>query len=235
MTETSEASRTETPVDLVRQVNLTPPEGAKDVLLHSCCAPCAGELMEQVLANDLGLTVFFYNPNIHPRREYLIRKEENIRFAEKLGVPFVDGDYDVQRWFRLAKGMEREPERGIRCTMCFDMRFDVTAAYAADNGFSVITSSLGLSRWKNMAQINAAGTAAASRHPGVTYWTYNWRKQGGANRMYQIAKREGFYAQQYCGCIYSLRDTNAWRVGNGRPEIEIGDTWYRDEAERTSR
>lgn len=182
--------------------------------------------MEQMLANNIDLTIFFYNPNIHPKKEYEIRKEENMRFAEKMGIAFIDADYDVQNWFARAKGMEQEPERGIRCTACFDMRFERTALYAYENGFKVITSSLGISRWKNMDQINDCGLRAASQYPGVSYWTYNWRKLGGAARMYDIAKREAFYAQQYCGCIFSLRDTNEWRQSKGREKIDIGETWY---------
>ena len=211
---------------LIKQVDLTPPHGAHKVLMHSCCAPCAGELMEQMLANGIDLTIFFYNPNIHPKKEYEIRKNENIRFAEKMGIPFVDADYDVQDWFARAKGMEAEPERGIRCTMCFDMRFARTALYAYEHGFPVITSSLGISRWKNMEQINDCGHRAAAPYAGLSYWDYNWRKSGGSARMYEIAKRENFYAQQYCGCIYSLRDSNQWREASGREKIAIGETWY---------
>jgi predicted adenine nucleotide alpha hydrolase (AANH) superfamily ATPase len=92
------------------------------VLLHSCCAPCSGEVMEAMLASGVEYTIFFYNPNIHPEREYLLRKDENVRFAEKHNVPFVDADYDKDNWFARARGMEWEPERGVRCTMCFDMR-----------------------------------------------------------------------------------------------------------------
>ncbi len=205
---------------------ITPPGNEKKVLLHSCCAPCAGELMEAMVEAGVELTIFFYNPNIHPKKEYDIRKNENIRYAEQMGIPFVDADYDVQNWFHRAKGMEYEPERGIRCTMCFDMRFERTALHAHEHGFKVFTSSLGISRWKNMEQINGSGIRAAGHYPDVTYWTYNWRKNGGGARMYEIAKREEFYAQQYCGCIYSLRDTNSWRESKGRNKIEIGETWY---------
>jgi predicted adenine nucleotide alpha hydrolase (AANH) superfamily ATPase len=185
--------------------------------------------MEQMLANGIDLTIFFYNPNIHPKKEYEIRKEENIRFAEKMAIPFVDADYDVENWFARARGMEREPERGIRCTACFDMRFERTALYAHEHGFKVITSSLGISRWKDMDQINESGVRVASQYPDVTYWTYNWRKSRGSARMYEIAKREEFYAQQYCGCIYSLRDTNTSRQSQGREKIEIGETWYAEQ------
>lgn len=214
------------------EIDLTPPDGENKVLMHSCCAPCAGELMELMLENNIDLTIFFYNPNIHPKKEYEIRKNENIRYAEKLGIPFIDADYDVQNWFAKAKGMEKEPERGSRCTMCFDMRFIETAAYAKLNGFKIITSSLGISRWKNMEQINDSGQTAAHLVGGdVKYWTYNWRKQGGGARMYQIAKKENFYKQEYCGCIYSLRDTNDWRKKNDREEITIGEQYYEEKLE----
>lgn len=202
------------------------PGKVNKVLMHSCCAPCSGEIMEKMVRSGIDLTIFFYNPNIHPKKEYEIRKNENIRFAEKMNIPFVDADYDVQNWFSRAKGMEYEPERGIRCTMCFDMRFVRTALYAYENDFKVITSSLGLSRWKDMDQINSAGVKAASAYEGITYWTYNWRKGGGSENMYKIAKRENFYKQEYCGCIYSLRDTNEWRKSNDRNEIEICKEFY---------
>jgi predicted adenine nucleotide alpha hydrolase (AANH) superfamily ATPase len=202
------------------------PDANNKVLMHSCCAPCSGPLMEKMVESSINLTIFFYNPNIHPKKEYEIRKNENIRFAEKLGIEFVDADYDVQNWFARAKGMEYEPERGIRCSMCFDMRFIRTALYAYENDFKVITSSLGISRWKDMDQINKSGIKAASYYPNITYWTYNWRKDGGSARMYEIAKDEEFYKQEYCGCIYSLRDTNNWRKKNNREEISIGEEFY---------
>jgi epoxyqueuosine reductase len=205
------------------------PHQAKNLLLHSCCAPCSGELMQRFLESGIQYTIFFYNPNIHPLKEYELRKNENIRFAEKHGVPFVDGDYDRDEWFRRAKGMEMEPERGIRCTMCFDMRFERSALYAYEHGFQVFTSSLSISRWKNMQQINECGEKAAAHYPGMTYWTYNWRKQGGSQRMIEISKQEHFYQQEYCGCAYSLRDTNAWRKQNNRERIKIGVKYYSDD------
>ena len=205
---------------------LETPGQQKKVLLHSCCAPCSGEVMEAMTASGIDYTIFFYNPNIHPKREYEIRKNENIRFAEKHAIPFIDADYDADNWMARAKGLEMEPERGLRCTMCFDMRFERTALYAHENDFPVMTSSLGISRWKNMEQINDSGERAAAKYPGVTYWTHNWRKLGGAERMIEISKREQFYQQEYCGCIYSLRDSNAWRQANGRPNIVRGEKYY---------
>ncbi|HDX6174046.1 TPA: epoxyqueuosine reductase QueH [Acinetobacter baumannii] len=210
----------------IQRQKLELPSGHNKLLLHSCCAPCSGEVMESLIESNINFSIFFYNPNIHPVKEYLIRKEENIRFAEKHNILFIDADYDTDNWFARAKGMENEPERGIRCTMCFDMRFERTALYAYENGFSLISSSLGISRWKNMAQINDCGIRAASHYPDIQYWDYNWRKNGGSSRMIEISKREEFYQQEYCGCVYSLRDTNRWRMSNGRDRIKIGVKFY---------
>lgn len=205
---------------------LTLPNERKKLLLHSCCAPCSGEVMLTLLESGINYSIFFYNPNIHPIAEYELRKNENIRFAEKHNIPFIDADYDTDNWFDRAKGMENEPERGIRCTMCFDMRFERTALYAAEHGFDIISSSLGISRWKNMDQINASGERAASHYPPLIYWTYNWRKMGGSSRMISLSKEENFYQQEYCGCVYSLRDTNRWRMQQGRDRIKRGVKYY---------
>ena len=165
------------------------------VLLHSCCAPCSGSVIQDIHKQGIELTIFFYNPNIHPRVEYDIRKSENIRYAEKMGIPFVDADYDPERWYEKAKGHEEDPERGERCSMCFEMRFVKTAEYAHQHGFKVITSCLGISRWKDFDQVTRAGIKAASLFPGVSYWAYNGRKQKGSSCMIEIAKKEEFYQQ----------------------------------------
>jgi predicted adenine nucleotide alpha hydrolase (AANH) superfamily ATPase len=179
-----------------------------------------------LLESSIQPTVFFYNPNIHPKREYELRKDEDKKFCEKIGVEHVDVDYDVRNWFERVKGLEWEPERGARCTVCFDMRFERTALYAHEHDFLVFSSSLGISRWKNMEQINGCGERAAARYDDLTYWNYNWRKAGGSQRMIEISKREGFYQQEYCGCVFSLRDTNKWRTAKGRAKVAIGKTYY---------
>nr|WP_148283608.1 epoxyqueuosine reductase QueH [Candidatus Kinetoplastibacterium galatii] len=202
------------------------PDNSKKVLLHSCCAPCSCEVMEIMTSSSIYYEIFFYNPNIHPKKEYEIRKMENIRFAEKNNINFIDADYDTDNWFSRVKGLENSPERGERCTVCFDMRFERAALYAHENGFDTITSSLGISRWKDMNQINFSGIRAASRYENLIYWTYNWRKKGGSQRMIEISKKEKFYQQEYCGCVYSLRDTNKHRISRGSERIQIGTKFY---------
>ena len=117
-------------------LQLQSPNGDTRVLLHSCCAPCSSAIIECMLANGLRPTVFYCNPNIYPRHEYDIRKQEAIRFVTAQGLDFVDADYDHETWLRdVAAGLEDEPERGRRCLRCFLLRLEATAAYAAEYGF----------------------------------------------------------------------------------------------------
>jgi len=210
------------------------PDNKSKLLLHSCCAPCSGDIMKRLLDSNIDYTVFFYNPNIHPHEEYMLRKEENMSFAKKYKIPFIDADYNPRAWFEITKGMEHEPERGKRCSTCFDMRFIKTSEYAYNNGFDIISSTLGISRWKDMNQINISGKYAASKFKGLSYWDFNWRKENGSHRMIEVSKDEGFYMQEYCGCVYSLRDTNKWRTINLKPKIKIGLNYYSHSDKDTS-
>jgi len=143
-----------------------------------------------------------------------------------LGFNFIDADYDKDNWFKRIKGLENEPERGERCTKCFDMRFERSALYAHENNFSLFATTLGISRWKDLDQVNNSGLRAADRYSGLNFWDFNWRKAGGSPRMIEISKREEFYQQEYCGCVYSLRDTNKWRKENNRPRVIRGQKYY---------
>lgn len=198
------------------------------LLLHSCCAPCNGAILDVLQNSGIEVTVFFYNPNIHPLQEYLLRKEENKQYAQKLGIEFVDADYNPKEWYAWVDGMQWEGERGLRCNSCFYMRFQALAKYAVENGFTLISSSLAISRWKNRQQVNTYGKLAAAIFANLEYWDYDWRKEGGAMRMLQVAKREQFYQQQYCGCSYSLRDSNNFRQSKGLPPIRFGENFYQN-------
>lgn len=196
------------------------------LLLHTCCAPCSADIITTLHTSGIDFTVFFYNPNIHPQQEYVIRKEENKRFADLLGVSFIDADYDSDDWMQRVKGLENEPERGKRCTVCFNMRLERTALYAHEHAYPVMATSLGISRWKDMKQVYTCAQQAASRYDDILFWDYNWRKQGGSQRMIDLSKREHFYQQEYCGCVYSLRDANIRRQEKGLKPIQIGQKCY---------
>uniref|UniRef100_A0A7S0BUJ5 Epoxyqueuosine reductase n=1 Tax=Proboscia inermis TaxID=420281 RepID=A0A7S0BUJ5_9STRA len=150
-------------------------------------------------------------------------KEENKRFCEKLNIPFIDCDYDVDNWHSRMKGMEYDAERGSRCTECFDMRMERTALYAYENDYDVIATTNATSRWKDANQVDASGYRAAERYgEKLKYWACDWQTDEMTMRKYQISANERFYKQEYCGCSHSLRDSNDWRRANGIPKIQIG-------------
>jgi predicted adenine nucleotide alpha hydrolase (AANH) superfamily ATPase len=192
------------------------------LLLHSCCAPCSGSMIKVLVEMGIQVTILWYNPNIHPRAEYEIRKQENLKYALKLGIPFVDLDYDTKEWFSRAKGMELDPERGSRCTMCFDMRMERTALYASENDFHWFTTTNATSRWKDVEQVNGSGRKAAERYENVHFWEFNWQTDRLTQLKYEVSAENSFYKQEYCGCAYSLRDTNAYRKLNNQPPVVIG-------------
>ena len=178
---------------------VVPPPGVKKVLLHSCCAPCSdGAMVEEMSSSGLlqNVTVFFYNPNIHPRKEYEIRKEENKQFCRNLGIDFVDVDYDVDNWYSRVKGMEFYPKRGRRCTECFDMRMERTALYANEHEFDAIATTNATSRWKDENQVDNSGERAASKYDNLVYWKYNWKSDEMTLRKYQISADRKFYKQE---------------------------------------
>ncbi len=197
------------------------PNQQKKVLLHSCCAPCSLAMVESLIHSNIEPTIFYFNPNIFPQKEYEIRKEENKRFAKQHGLSFVDFDYEHQQWLKTTKAFANEPERGLRCQVCFSYRLEATAAYAHENGFSLFATTLSTSRWKNVKQITACGIKAADKYPDVQYWDRDWRKKGFTERKNQLNKEKDYYNQQYCGCEYSLRDVNKWRISQGKPKVEI--------------
>ena len=181
------------------------PEGCREVLLHACCAPCSSAIVEWMLANGVRPTIFYYNPNIFPREEYEIRKNESKRHAESLGLQWIDGDYDHEAWLQGVCGLEGEPERGRRCDQCFTLRLTVAARKAKELGFQHFTTTLASSRWKSLEQIERAGHQAEQAVEGVTFWAQNWRRGGLYERRNQLLKEYNFYNQKYCGCEFSQR------------------------------
>ena len=203
------------------------PEGCTKVLLHACCAPCSSAIVEWLLARRIEPVIYYYNPNIYPREEYELRKNESKRHAESLGITWTDDDrfrtgasqqscykemHDA--WRHDICGLEDEPERGRRCEACFYHRLLATARKAQELGIPFFATTLASSRWKNLEQINAAGERAArtqntdrstDRVQTVQFWAQNWRKDGLQERRNQLLKEYNFYNQLYCGCEFSQR------------------------------
>ena len=209
------------------KLTLTVPGDPGKILLHACCAPCSGAIVECLVENGIRPVIFFSNSNICPKEEYDLRLNECIRYAREYGLTIIDDTYDHYAWLEYIRGMdtsslptgqlqsnddaqlqrikeiENAPERGPRCLKCFKFRLLRAAEYAATNGFEVLTTTLASSRWKSLEQVNAAGEYACSHFPTVTWWPQNWRKGGLQERRSQIIREQCFYNQTFCGCEFS--------------------------------
>ncbi len=190
-------------------LKLEVPGGARRVLLHACCAPCCGAIVECLQENGIEPVIFFSNSNIYPLSEYERRRAECERWAAARGVVFVGDEYDHAAWREAVLGLENEPERGRRCSACFRFRLLRAAQYAASHGFTVLTTSLASSRWKNLDQVNEAGLDASAAGQNLLWWPQNWRKGGLQERRDQIIREQNFYNQLYCGCEFSLATSPA--------------------------
>lgn len=182
------------------------------LLLHSCCAPCSSYCIEY-LSQFFAITVFYYNPNIYPDEEYFHRVKEQQRFIRefptKHPVAFIEGDFEKDRFYQeVAKGLEQEPERGARCAKCFALRLGETAKRAAALDFDFFATTLTISPQKDVELLNDIG-AEVGREYGVAYLATEFRKRNGYLRSTQISKEYGMYRQDYCGCVFSMREREA--------------------------
>ena len=168
-------------------------------LLLSCCAPCSCAVIKLLAEEGQDFAVIFYNPNIRPEQEYRKRADENKRLCTLYDVPFIELEYDNERWCKLTAGLENEPERGKRCDVCFYMRLKRVVEYAKENGFEAVASVLGVSRYKDLAQVNRAA-AKASAEVGIPYLEIEGRKGGRQELRAQLIKELALYNQTYCGC-----------------------------------
>jgi len=192
-------------------MNITVPFNATKVLLHCCCAPCSGAIVECLVQNGVEPVIFFSNSNIWPRQEYELRKQEIIRYAALFNLTVVDDDYNHPEWldFGGIRARGSEPERGGRCEECFRFRLLRSAEYAASHGLTVLTTTLASSRWKDLDQVNEAGKWACSQVEGVSWWPQNWRKGGLQPRRNEIIKEQNFYNQTFCGCEFSKMNSES--------------------------
>ncbi len=178
------------------------------LLLHSCCAPCSSYVLEY-LSQYFWITVLYYNPNIYPQEEYFHRVKEQQRFIQEFPMvhqaEFIEGRYDTERFYQMAKGMEDFPEGGERCHACYEMRLREAAEYAVRMGISYFTTTLSISPMKDAHILNEIGERLAKEY-GVSYLYSDFKKKNGYLRSTQISKEYGMYRQDYCGCIYSMRE-----------------------------
>lgn len=178
------------------------------LLLHSCCAPCSSYTLEY-LSQYFKITVYYYNPNIYPEEEFAKRVEEQQRLITQLPtkhpISFVEGHYDPKEFYAVTKGLEKEPEGGLRCFECFRLRLEKSAILSKENGFDYFTTTLTISPLKNADKLNEIGEEMAEKY-GVKFLPSDFKKRGGYQRSIQLSKEYNLYRQNYCGCIFSQRE-----------------------------
>jgi len=175
------------------------------ILVHICCSVDSHFFLEKLQADfpEEKLTGFFYDPNIHPYSEYQLRLLDVKRSCKKLGIELLEGEYDYENWLEAVRGLEKEPEKGSRCEVCFDKRFSVSAEKALALGEKKITTTLLVSPLKSQEQLKKVGDAFYKKN-GVEFIFVDYRKGGGSQDQSRVTKEEQLYRQDYCGCIYGL-------------------------------
>ena len=185
--------------------SLSQQEKVPTLLLHSCCAPCSSYVLEY-LSNYFGITVFYYNPNIYPDEEYEMRVREQQRFIRefpaKHPIDFIEGAYDKERFYEMARGLEAVPEGGQRCFQCYELRLREAGELAKARDFDYFTTTLSISPMKNAEKLNEIGLRLAEEL-GVAYLCSDFKKRNGYKRSTELSREYGMYRQDYCGCVYS--------------------------------
>jgi predicted adenine nucleotide alpha hydrolase (AANH) superfamily ATPase len=176
----------------------------QSLLFHVCCAPCSG-FLSQKLKDRFDLTIYFDNPNIWPEEEFVRRAEEAMKFFNSQGAYFVITGWDYDEWNKLAKGLEKEKEKGRRCQLCYRYRLENAAQFAAQNNFDYFTTSLLVSPWKDDGSIRDLGFELAAKY-GIEFLADNFQADNGFEKSRDFAKEKNFYRQKYCGCEFSLKN-----------------------------
>ena len=184
------------------------------LLMHSCCAPCSSYCLTY-LAQYFRITIFYYNPNISPETEYKKRVKEQISLIQSLDVKypisFVEGTYEPEKFYEMAKGLEEVKEGGIRCFACYEMRQREAAYYAKEHGFDYFTTTLSVSPHKNAQKLNEIGLWL-QEEVGVAYLVSDFKKKGGYLQSIELSKKYDLYRQDYCGCEFSKRQRERERI-----------------------
>ena len=201
--------------DILGRLEAREDGGPPSLLLHSCCGPCSTYVLE-VLSGYFEISLLYYNPNIYPPEEYHTRAREQERYigecAFRYPVHFLEGAYEPRDFYEAVKGLEACREGEERCYACYRLRLEEAAAWAARLGCGYFTTTLSISPYKNARWLNEIGQELAAKY-GVSYLPSDFKKKDGYRRSAQISAEHGMYRQNYCGCIFSLREREAAQQG----------------------
>lgn len=201
-------------IEMEREIKRLEAEGRRPrLVLHSCCAPCSSAVLEK-LHQAFELIVFYYNPNISPEAEFRLRADEQKRLVEQMpiseDVRVEEGEYDPENFYRAVQGHEADPEGGVRCGICFEMRLRKTAEYARAVGAEYFTTTLSISPLKDAARLNAIGEGLAQEF-GLRYLLSDFKKKDGYRRSCVLSGEYGLYRQDFCGCVFSKMESERRR------------------------
>lgn len=186
------------------------------LLLHSCCAPCSSYCLEY-LSQFFKITVFYYNPNIYPEEEYQKRVKEQQWFIGQLQakypIGFREGNYDTERFYQMARGLEEVKEGGERCFLCYELRLREAAEKAKELQMDYFTTTLSISPLKNAEKLNEIGDRLAEEY-GIAYLNSDFKKKNGYKRSVELSAEYGMYRQDYCGCVFSFRERERQKLEN---------------------
>ncbi len=173
------------------------------ILLHACCAICSGYPISFLKESGYDVIVYFYNPNIYPESEYYRRLEAEIKLCEYFNTDLIIGDYNTADYYDFVKGLENEPEKGLRCVKCFEYRLNKSALKALELEINNFTTSMVISPHKNYDKLTSIGKSVAQKY-NLNYLSYNFRKNDGFLKTNKISYELNLYRQDYCGCQFAL-------------------------------
>ena len=198
------------------------------LLLHACCGPCSSYVIEY-LAQIFDITIYYYNPNIHPKEEYFRRLEELKKFLTRFpnavqnSVKLVVDEYNPEDYFeatnvRAEVELQKESEKGERCRRCYKFRMKRAFEWACKNNFDWFTTTLSISPHKDSEKINTIGRELEESEkkcaeneensftsPRTKFLPSDFKKKGGFLRSTQLSEEYGLWRQDYCGCVFSMR------------------------------
>lgn len=178
---------------------------SKKILLHACCGICSGYPISYLKDMGYSVVVYFYNPNIYPEDEYIKRLEAEKALCLHFGCELVEGKYEPKVYYDFVKGLENEPEKGLRCDKCFELRFRAAARYAKEHNINCFTTSMVISPHKNYNKLTEIGERIAKEY-NLEYLSTNFRKNDGFLKTNKIARELNLYRQNYCGCKFAMRN-----------------------------
>lgn len=174
------------------------------ILLHSCCAICSSYPVSYLKDAGFDVVVYFYNPNIYPTEEYSKRLDAQRTLCKHFNVELIEEEYTPADFFEYVKGFENEPEKGLRCDKCFELRLQKTAQKAKELGIEKFTTSIVISPHKNFKKLAEIGTKIAEEN-SLHFEAIDFKKKDGFLKTNKIANSLSLYRQNYCGCKFSLR------------------------------